>query len=1076
MLKRLKTVSMMLFLMGASTGAAFATSPAGIDDVKITQQSETATGTVLDELGESVIGASVVVKGTTNGVVTDIDGNFSLQNVKKGDVLQVSFVGYATLEVKWNGTPLTITLKEDTEMLDEVVVVGYGTQKKTNLTGSVTMVDSKALEARPVTNVSQALQGVAPGLNMSVTGGGGALDSEMSMNIRGAGNLNTGSSAAPLVLIDGIEGNMNTVNPNDIASVSILKDAASASIYGARAAFGVIMITTKSGKEGKTNVNYSGNVRFSSPTNLPEMMDSYMFAQYFNRAATAAGGSPVFTDRIMENILAYQKGEIDVTTEVNPGSNRWNKYSGSWANTDWFDVMFKDQAVSHEHNLSVSGGTEKLNYRISGSFLDQNGLIAYGKDELSRYTVDAKISAKLADWVTLNYSTKWTREDYNRPTYMSGLLIHNIARRWPTCPLYDPNGYYMDEMEVISLEDGGVRNQQKNYYTQQVGFVFEPIKDWHINVEGNMRTYTRGIHQEVLPVYAHDGDGNPFLTIWNHGVNTIHSGMTQVTERRDIENYYTTNIYSDYSKTINDHYFKVMAGFNAELTKQDYVQGYGEGLIDPSTPWLDQTTKQKKAYGGRDHTAIAGFFGRINYTYKDRYMLELNGRYDGSSRFIGDKRWGFFPSTSLGWNIAREDFFQNWKWGAENISTLKLRGSWGQLGNSNTDSWYPFYQTMSTSVASSNWLINGQKQNLAEMPGIVSNALTWETVETWDVGLDWGLFNNRLTGSFDWFIRKTKDMVGPAPTLPAILGTSAPKINNTDLKSVGWDLELSWKDRIGEVGYGVKLVLSDAVQTVTKYPNENKNLGSKYYDGMKLGEIWGYTSAGLAQSQEEMDAWIAENKPSWGTGWSAGDVKYVDLNGDKVVNAGGNMVGDSGDKTIIGNDTPRYNFGINLNANWKGFDLSMFWQGTAKRDYWLSGPYFWGVQWGQWQSAGFVEHWDFWRPEGDPLGANTDAYFPRAMFEGGGSKNQEVATGYLQDASYIRLKNIQLGYTLPANLVKKAGMSSVRVFVSADNLLTISDISGMFDPEALYDGTGYGGNGKMYPLQKTISVGLNVNF
>ena len=1074
MLRRLKTVSMMLFLMGLSTGAAFATSAAGVDDVKVTQQSETATGVVKDAFGE-VVGASVVVKGTTNGVVTDFEGKFTLDGVKKGDILEISFVGYKTQEVKWNGTPLDILLTEDTEMLEEVVVVGYGTQKKTNLTGSVSMVDSKALESRPVANVSQALQGVVPGLNLSVTNGGGALDSEMSMNIRGVGNLGEGSNAAPLVLIDGIEGNMNTVNPNDIASISVLKDAASASIYGARAAFGVIMITTKGGKEGKTNVNYSGNVRFSSPTNLPEMMDSYMFAQYFNRASANAGGSPVFSDRVMENIKAYQEGRIDVATDVNPGNNRWNKYSGSWADTDWFGVMYKDYAVSHEHNLSISGGTEKLNYRVSGSFLGQDGLIAYGKDELSRYTVDAKINAKLADWVTLKYATKWTREDYNRPTYLSGLMLHNIARRWPTCPLYDPNGYYMDEMEVISLEDGGIRGQQKNYYTQQVAFVFEPIKDWHINVEGNMRTYNRSIHEEILPVYAHDGDGNPFLTIWDHGINSWTNGRNQVTERRDREDYFTTNIYSDYSKTINDHYFKVMAGFNAELTKQDWTQASGEGLIDASKPWLSQTTTQKKATGGRDHTSLAGFFGRINYTYKDRYMIELNGRYDGSSRFIGDKQWGFFPSTSLGWNIAREDFFQNWKWGAENISTLKLRGSWGQLGNSNTKLWYPFFQTMSTSVASSGWLVNGQKQNLAEMPGIVSNALTWETVETWDIGLDVNMFNNRLNMSFDWYTRYTYDMVGPAPTLPAILGTNAPKINNTDMKSVGWDLEIGWRDRIGEVGYGVKLVLSDATQTILKYPNENKalgnNYGNNYWEGKKLGQIWGYTTAGLAQSQEEMDAWIANNKPSWGGNWGAGDVKYVDLNGDGKINSGANVLGDSGDMSIIGNDTPRYNFGINLDANWKGFDLSMFWQGTLKRDYWLDGPYFWGATGGQWQSAGFVEHWDFWRPEGDELGANTGAYFPRASFDGG--KNQYRSSGYLQDASYIRLKNIQLGYTLPENLVKKAGMQSVRVYVSADNLLTISDISGMFDPEAL--GGDYGA-GKLYPLQKTISVGLNVNF
>ena len=379
--------------------------------------------------------------------------------------------------------------------------------------------------------------------------------------------------------------------------------------------------------------------------------------------------------------------------------------------------------------------------------------------------------------------------------------------------------------------------------------------------------------------------------------------------------------------------------------------------------------------------------------------------------------------------------------------------------------------SQATGNANSGYLINGKKQNTASMPGIVSNALTWETIESWNIGLDWNMFGNRLTGSFDWFTRYTYDMVGPAPDLPNALGTGVPKINNADMKSVGWELELGWRDHVGEVGYGVKLVLSDAVQTVERYPNENMSIND-WYAGERLNNIWGFTTAGIAQSQEEMDAWIAKNNPTWGGNWSAGDVKYVDLNGDGKVNQGALTLGDTGDYQIIGNSTPRYNFGINLDANWKGFDLSMFWQGTAKRDYWLGGsPYFWGASGGMWQSAAFAEHMDFWRPEGHELGANLDAYYPRASFDGG--KNQQVSTGYLQDASYIRLKNIQLGYSLPTSLIKKAGMSSVRVYVSADNLLTISDITGMFDPEALAGGWG---DGKLYPLQKTISVGLNVNF
>ena len=1069
MLRRLKTVSMMLFLMGLSTGAAFATSAAGVDDVKVTQQSETATGVVKDAFGE-VVGASVVVKGTTNGVVTDFEGKFSLDNVKKGDILEISFVGYKTQEVKWNGTPLNVLLAEDTEMLEEVVVVGYGTQKKTNLTGSVSMVDAEVLESRPVQNVQQALQGVVPGLNLSVGNSGGALDASMGMNIRGTGNLGTGSSASPLVLIDGIEGDLNTVNPNDVASISVLKDAASASIYGARAAFGVIMVTTKNGSAGKVNVNYSGNVRFSSATDLPEMMDSYMFAQYFNAAAANAGQAPVFDGETLRDIQRYQNGEITYGTGDRNGDGKWDAYTQAFGNTDWFGAVYKDWATSHEHNLSISGGTEKFNYRVSGSFLDQTGLIEFGDDKFKRYTIDAKISAKLADWVTLNYSTKWTRSDYDRPTYMTGLFFHNIARRWPTCPVYDPNGYLLEAMEIIQMEEGGVQTDQKNYYTQQVGLVFEPIKDWHINVEGSMRTYNRDQHYAVLPVYAHDVNGDPYAHSWDGGAS-YSPGQSRVYDYRYKEDYFTTNIYTDYSKTINDHYFKAMVGFNAELFKTGSISAQGDALTDPTLPFLGQATEQMKASGGADHTSIAGFFARINYSWKDRYMLELNGRYDGSSRFVGDKRWGFFPSTSLGWNIAREGFWENWNWGAENISTLKLRASWGQLGNTATNSWYPFYQSQGIGKTNSGWLVGGKKQNTASMPGIVSNALTWETIETWNIGLDLNMFKNRLNLSFDWFTRYTYDMVGPAPDLPNALGTSVPQINNADLKSVGWELELGWRDRIGEVGYGAKLVLSDATQKITRYPNENMSI-QDWYPGETLNNIWGYTTVGIAQSQAEMDAWIANNKPSFGSNWAAGDLMYKDLNGDGKVNQGALVLGDTGDYQIIGNSTPRYNFGLNLDANWKGFDLSMFWQGTLKRDYWLGGsPYFWGASGGMWQSAGFVEHWDFWRPEGDPLGANTDAYFPRASFDGG--KNQNTSTGYLQDASYIRLKNIQFGYTLPASLTSKAGMSSVRIYVSADNLLTISDITGMFDPEAL---GGEWGNGKLYPLQKTISVGLNVNF
>ena len=729
----------------------------------------------------------------------------------------------------------------------------------------------------------------------------------------------------------------------------------------------------------------------------------------------------------------------------------------AFANTDWFAEFYRKNAPAHEHNVSISGGTDKLTYVLSGNFLDQQGLIRHGSDSFNRYTLNGKISAELASWAKMNFTTKWTREQYDRPTYLTSLFFHNIARRWPTCFVKDPYGNWAADMEIIQLEEGGEQSEQKDLYTNQLQFVFEPIKDWHITIEGSMRQTTQSTQWAVLPIYGYDADNNPYLLSWNGGA----AGYSEVQDYRYGEDYYSTNIYTDYSKTINGHYFKVMAGFNAELYKNNSLTGFGTDLVTPTVPELNATQDNQKAYNSKGEYAMAGFFGRINYNYKEKYILEANLRYDGSSRFIGDKRWGLFPSFSAGWNIAREEFFAPLN---NIIGTLKLRGSWGQLGNNNTKSYYPFYQSMPTGVENSGWLIGGAKQNVAGLPGIVSSLLTWETVQSWDAGFDFGMFNNRFTGSFSYYNRLTKDMVAAAPNLPGILGATPPNLNNADLKSYGWELELSWRDRIQDFNYGVRLTLDDNQEKITRYYNPTGNLGT-YYDGRMVGEIWGYTTVGIAQSQEEMDKHLENNKPNWGTGWAAGDIMFADLNGDGIVNNGSNTLEDHGDITIIGNNKPRYKFGLTLDGAWKGIDFSVFFQGVLKRDYMLSGPYFWGANGGQWQSTCFVEHLDYWTPE------NTDAYYPRPDFSS--TKNQQTQTGYLQNAAYLRVKNAQIGYTLPKIWTKKAGMESVRIYVSGDNLLTFSDMISVFDPETL---GGDWGDGKLYPLQRTISVGINVNF
>lgn len=1037
-----------------------------------TQAQIAVTGTVVDEKNEPMIGIGIVIKNSTTGTATDENGRFSITVPDTKSVLVFTFIGYKTQEITVGSQKqIRVVLKEDLQLLDEVVVVGYGTQKKVNVTGSVSTVNSDIIENRPITNVSQALQGVVPGLNFSVNNsGGGALDNTMNVNIRGAGTIGSGSAASPLILIDGVEGNMNTLNPNDIASISVLKDAASSSIYGSRAAFGVILITTKTGKAGRTSVSYLGNLRISDPIQIPNMMDSYTFARYFNRAASNDGQSPVFSDEMMERILAYQRGDLKEGTTANLNTGRWNSYEGANANTNWFDEQYKSWVPSYEHNLSISGGGDKTTYLVSGNFLNQNGLIRHGEDNLKRYSINSRISTKLSNYADLNYNVKWIRTDYDRPSYMTPLFYHNIARRWPTNPVYDNNGYLMEGMELLQMENGGRNKEQQDELYNQIQFVFEPIKDWKIYLEGNIRTLNKFTHWDVLPIYGHDVKGNAYLASWDGRA----AGQTQVSENAYKENFLTTNIYTDYSKDFESgHYFKIMGGFNAEQMKTRNVWGQKDGLISPEVPTLNTGTQNQKTGGGYAEWAVAGFFGRLNYNYKERYIAEVNLRYDGSSRFLRDKRWNFFPSFSLGWNIAREDFFGSL---TQHISTLKFRGSWGQLGNMNTEAWYPFFQSMPIGTQNGSWIVdNGVRPNTSNAPGIVSGAMTWETIESWNIGLDWAALNNRLTGSFDYFKRTTKNMIGPAPQLPSILGTGVPKVNNSDMESYGFELEIGWRDKIGDFSYGARFVLADDQQRVTRYPNETGNIDTWYANKMS-GTIWGYETKGIAKSDAEMNAHLATlpngGQNAMGSNWAAGDIMYQDLNGDGKIDGGSSTLSDPGDRKIIGNSTPRFKYGITLEGSWKGFDASIFFQGVAKRDYMLGGAYFWGATGGMWQSVGFQEHWDFFRPEGDPLGANLNSYYPRPLFSTG-DKNQSTQSGYLQNAAYIRLKNLQVGYAIPMNIISKIGLQYFRVYMSCENLWTKSDISGVFDPELL---GGDWGPGKTYPLQKTISFGVNVNF
>lgn len=1042
----------------------------------VVQQQAVCKGTVVDSNGEPVVGASVfaVSNGHKKGSVTDLDGNFEIDGIASGSSLTISYVGYKTQQVTWSGKDLKVTLQESSEMLDNVVVVGYGTQKKVNLTGAVSVVSSKTLDSRPVTSVAQALQGEVPGLNFSVGNGGGSLKSRMGLNIRGIGTIGEGSNAAPLVLIDGSEGDLYSISPNDIESISVLKDASSSAIYGSRAAFGVILVTTKSGKDSRMNVSYNGNVRFSTATQIPEMPNSYDFARYWNDAAANSGAPAPFKQQILEKIKNHINGtpspgdEVTTTWAGKAANEPWSMYTGSWDNTNWFKEMYKSGVPSTEHNIALSGGGSKVNYYLSGAILSQQGLIRHGKDKLKRYNFSGKITANLKDWFTVTYNTKWVREDYSRPSYMTGLFFHNIARRWPTNPIFDPNGHYVHGNEILQMENGGLDATQNDKLYQQLALEFRPVKGWKIRLEGNYNTVNYHNHWDVLPIYYYDPDQKPIAAAWS---GNYAAGKSDVGESMSKNNYYNGRFFTEYAFTLNDkHDFKFLAGLDMESNIYTSLGAARADLISPLVPSLNNAThKDVRPSFSNTQWATMGAFGRINYAYDSRYLAEFSIRRDGSSRFIGDKTWSTFPSLALGWNIANEDFFKPL---TKTVNTLKLRATYGALGNTNITALYPWFLTQPASASASSWLVNGERVNISNMPGLVSPNLTWESVRSWNIGLDFGMFNNRLQGTFDYFVRTTKDMVGPAPVKPSILGATQPAENNSDMRSNGWDLEVRWRDRIGQLGYGIKLVLSDDFQTITRYYNPNRLL-SQWSEGKRMGDIYGYLVEGIAQTNEQMNEWLANNKPAWGSNWAAGDVMYKDLNGDKKVNSGKSTYDDMGDLTKIGNSLPRYRFGITLDANWKGFDFLIFMQGVGKRDFWDASPYSVGANTGMWQAAAFKDHLDYWRPATDTnLGPNTNAYYPRPLF-GQGSKNFQTSDRYLQNAAYMRIKNIQLGYTLPAAIASKIGANRVRFYFSAENLATFTKMNKIFDPEAT---GGDWGPGKLYPLQRTFSFGLNLNF
>jgi len=1061
-----------LVLLVVFTGASFAietNAPAIASKiyVNVTVAQSRVTGKVVDDKGLPLIGVSVKLKGTQIAVSTDANGSYSLNLPNGNGTLVFSYIGYVNHEVAVNNrTSINVTLEEDSKSLDDVVVVGYGTQKKVNLTGSVDVISGEALANRPAAKVADLLKGTSPNLNITSNSRGGEPGAGSNWNIRGVGSL-VGNSA-PLVLVDGIEMDLNNVDPESIESVSVLKDASASAVYGSRAPFGVILITTKKGsKSGKVNIQYNNNMSLASPVRVASQVNSLTWATAYNQASANAGAAPTYSDEQMERIKGYLAGTFkDEYDPKNPINTVFLGRRNGNANYDWAKLMYKDNALHQKHNINVSGGNENTQYYMAGGFADQEGSYNYGYDLYKRYNFLTNISSKITNWLKVNSSLKYAKSLSDYPLGITTVdRDHTFGEfiTWsPMTPMYNINGTVQNPL-VRMMEDGGRNRMEINDFLIAVGGEFEPVKGWKTNVSYNHNIQSEKGAVNAKPVMVELGNG----LFGNIGKPT--SSYQAIFGQ---PSYSMFNAVSAYEKTLNDHYFKVMAGYEQEERSYSRLNATGTNLITTEIPSLSTSLGEKTAGDQLWQWANQGIFGRLNYNFKEKYLLEVSARYNGSSRFDPDSRWGFFPSASAGYNISRESF---WKPIEPYINMFKVRASYGSLGNQNDQNY--LYLARLSAVPELNWIIDGQRPPYSLAPALLTD-VTWETITTLNFGLDAAMLNNRLGLVFDWYSRETSDMFGPGETLPYVLGAGLPSQNNATLSTKGFELALSWNDRISDnFSYNAKISVGDSKSTVLKYNNQ-KGLIDSWYVGKEYGEIWGFETDGLIQTQGEPMADQSKYYPTWGPG----DIKYKDLNGDGFVNDGTRTLGDHGDLKVIGNSAPRFNYGFTGGFNWKAFDFSMFWQGLGKHDYYpgANASMFWGMT-AAFGSSSILHNspaLDYWRPadETNILGPNTDAYFAKPYFTAQTNKNRQVQSKYVLNGAYLRLKSINLGYTLPQKYAGKLLMQKARIYMSGENLLTFTGLPKTYDPETIFAGNNGNSVGATYPMSKFLIMGLNLTF
>jgi TonB-linked SusC/RagA family outer membrane protein len=964
-------------------------------------------------------------------------------------------------------TIIDISLAAEALGIDEVVVVGYGTQKKVNLTGAVGKATSERLENRPIASVGHGLQGVIPGLNVTIRNGDPTERAEY--NIRGFESINGG---APLILVDGTPMELDHINPNDIESVNVLTDAAASAIYGSRAAFGVILVETKKGKSGKVDVSLSTELSWAKPIFLMDVVsDPYTFVQAKNEALIRADYGP-FDDDYVQGTKRWSENPTH--------ENAWSVYNGElrfYGNNNYQNELITNFAPQQKYDMNISGGSERASYYISFGYLNKDGYLNHKEknEHYKRYNAVVNVDFKVAEWLGLDSKVAFNAEYSDKPHVYINNNIRTIAMVSPIRPIQFPDlPYYVEPGDREKYEqyigmyfggnfwpyllDGG-RNTFTAYdpwFTQ--GITISPLKGLKIRGDFSFNAYTRDRQdvgskvQVVLPYLLEDN-------MLDYG----QSGNDKIENHSNRSQYYVFNAYAEYTLETNpNHFFKAMVGYNQELGRYQYVQATAHSLITPLITDLNATTGIQEVVGSKSHVALSGVFYRVNYRFKDKYLIEANGRYDGTSRFPKKDRFGFFPSVSVGWRISNEGFMAGTgTW----LDNLKLRASYGELGNqillddNGNQLYYPYIPTMQSGAAPFMMAAGSWIPHVAP-PGLVSPTLTWETVSTMNVGLDFSVFHHKLDVSFDLFQRQTKDML-MAVKYPDVLGTDAPKENAADLKNKGWELQVIWRDRIGvDWDYGITLALADAQAEITRYENPTKSI-DEYRVGQKLGEIWGFETVGIFQSDSVANA--APDQFELGTGWQAGDMQYEDLDGNGKIDYGNNTLDSLGDQRIIGNETARYTYGLNGDLRFKNWSLNIFFQGVLKKDY-LPSYAIWRAFYPY--NSSHVEKYfltDTWSEN------NRDAYFSAPMVSTSNRKNIHPQSRFVQNAAYIRLKNVTLRYSFPLKWIRRIGLSNAQLYLAGMNLWEYTKMRKPLDPEVVT-------LNQEYYKQRIYTIGAKITF